>query len=180
MHRVAALALPDVVAFDLAIPAQVFGHRHEGDRYAFDVCAPSAGLAPSTTVFSVYAEHGLDALAGADTIIVPGYAPHDAPPDPVLEALQRAATRGARMVSTCTGAFALAAAGLLDGQRATTHWYSAGELAGRHPKVEVDADVLYIADRGVRSSAGVAAGIDLCLELVRHSPAGSHTTRADP
>lgn len=167
VHRVVALALPDVVAFDLAIPAQVFGHRDEIDRYAFSVCSPSAGMVPSTTGFAVHAPLGLDALARADTVIVPGYAPHDAPETSVLKALRSAAARGVRMVSVCTGAFALAAAGLLDGRRATTHWRDAAQLAARHPNVEVDADVLYLDDGAVATSAGVAAGIDLCLHLVR-------------
>ncbi len=167
MHRVVALALPEVVVFDLAIPAQVFGHRDEIDRYDFSVCSPTPGLVPSTTGFAVHAPSGLDALAGANTVIVPGYAPHDAPEPPVLAALRSAAARGVRVVSVCTGAFALAAAGLLDGRRATTHWRDATQLAARHPNVEVDADVLYLDDGAVATSAGVAAGIDLCLHLVR-------------
>jgi transcriptional regulator GlxA family with amidase domain len=166
MHRVVALALPDVVAFDLAIPAQVFGHRDEAD-YAFAVCAAQAGPVPSTTGFPVQAPSGLEALSRADTVVVPGYAPHDPPAPDVVDALRTAADRGARMVSVCTGAFALAAAGLLDGRRATTHWRDATELAARHPAVEVDADVLYVDEGQVLTSAGVAAGIDLCLHLVR-------------
>lgn len=168
MHRVVALALPEVVAFDLSIPAQVFGHRDEQDRYSFAVCAPRAGLVPSTTGFSIHAPLGLAALKSADTVIVPGYGPSDEPPPAVLHALQAAASRGARVVSVCTGAFALAAAGLLDGRRATTHWRAAAELAARYPHVEVDADVLYLDDGQVATSAGIAAGIDLCLHLVRN------------
>jgi transcriptional regulator GlxA family with amidase domain len=154
-----ALALPEVVAFDLSIPAQVFGHRDERDRYSFAVCAAEAGLVPSTTGFSILAPMGLVALRSADTVIVPGYAPSDEPPPAVLHALQTAASRGARVVSVCTGAFALAAAGLLDGRRATTHWRAAAELAARYPRVEVDADVLYVDDGRVATSAGIAAGI---------------------
>ncbi len=166
VHRVVALILPRVVAFDLAIPAQVFGHRDEIDRYAFSVCSEVAGLVPSTTGFAVHAPLALDAVALADTVVVPGYAPHDEPAPPVLEALRTAATRGARVVSVCTGAFALAAAGLLDGRRATTHWRDADQLATRHPDVDVDPNVLYLDDGSVATSAGVAAGIDLCLHLV--------------
>ena len=164
MHRVVAVALPEVVAFDLTIPAQVFGHRDERERYSFTVAAEQAGPVPSTTGFAVHAPHGLEALATADTVIVPGYAP---PSPPVREALRSAARRGARVVSVCTGAFALAAAGLLDGLRPTTHWRDAGELAARHPDVDVDPDVLYVDAGAVMTSAGVAAGIDLCLHLVR-------------
>jgi transcriptional regulator GlxA family with amidase domain len=164
---VIALALPDVVTFDLAIPSQVFGHRDERDRYAFTVCAPEVGVVPSTTGLPVHAAAGLEALEHADTVVVPGYAPHDLPAPDVLDALRAAAVRGARVVSVCTGAFALAAAGLLDGRRATTHWRDAGELAARHLDVDVDPDVLYVDTGPVMTSAGVAAGIDLCLHLVR-------------
>lgn len=167
MHRVVTLALGDVVAFDLSIPAQIFGHRDERERYSFTVAAQQAGLVPSTTGFAVHAPAGLDALASADTVVVPGFAPHDIPAPPVLDALRSAAARGARVLSVCTGAFALAAADLLDGRRATTHWQAAGELAVRHPAVLVDPDVLYVAEGPVMTSAGVSAGIDLCLHLVR-------------
>ena len=167
MHRVVALALPDVVAFDLAVPAQVFGHRDEVDRYAFSVCSEVPGTVPSTTGFSLHAPHGLDALTAADTVVVPGYAPHEPPAPSVLDALRAAAARGTRVVSVCTGAFALAAAGLLDGRKATTHWQNAAELAARHPNIDVDPDVLYVDDGAVATSAGVAAGIDLCLHVVR-------------
>jgi len=125
------------------------------------------GLVPSTTGFAVQARVGPAELARADTVVVPGYAPYDAPSPAVLAALRRATGRGARMVSVCTGAFALAAAGLLDGRRATTHWRDAAELAARHPAVHVDADVLFVDDGAVLTSAGVAAGIDLRLHLVR-------------
>jgi transcriptional regulator GlxA family with amidase domain len=167
VHRIVVLALTEVVAFDLAIPAHVFGHRDERDHYSFAICASEAGLVPSTTGYAVQAAFGLEALNGADTVVVPGYAPHAEPPGPVLEALCSAADRGARVVSVCTGAFALAAAGLLDGRRATTHWKDADELAARYPAVDVDADVLYVDAGPVLTSAGVAAGIDLCLHLVR-------------
>ncbi len=166
VHRVIALALPDVVAFDLAIPAQVFGHRTERKRYRFSVCAADPGPVPSSTGFAVHADHGLEALASADTIVVPGYWPHEHPGDPVISALRAAAARGARLVSVCTGAFALAAAGLLDDRRATTHWHDAAELAARHPRVQVDPDVLWVDEGQILTSAGVAAGIDLCLHLI--------------
>lgn len=162
-----ALVLADVVAFDLAIPAQVFGHRDERARYTFTTAGATPGPVASTSGYQVQAQRGLDALAGADTVVVPGYAPHEPPPDAVIEGLRAAAERGARVVSVCTGAFALAAAGLLDGRSATTHWRDAGELAALYPQVCVDADVLYVDAGPVLTSAGVAAGIDLCLHLVR-------------
>lgn len=167
MHRIVALALPQVAAFDLAIPAQIFGHEDQHDRYSFALAAETAGMVPSTTGFAVQAPLGLEALLLADTVIVPGYTPHDPPSLQVQEALRAAAGRGARMVSVCTGAFALAAAGLLDGRGATTHWHHADELAARYPTIEVNADVLYVDAGAVLTSAGVAAGIDLCLHLLR-------------
>lgn len=167
MHRVVALALPDVVAFDLAIPAQVFGHEDERERYSFRVCAAQPGLVPTTSGYSIQAPDGLDALLSADTVVVPGYAPLNDPPGEVCEALSQAAANGTRVVSVCTGAFALAAAGLLEGKRATTHWKNAERLQTLYPGVAVDADVLYIDQGSVSTSAGVAAGIDLCLYLVR-------------
>lgn len=167
MHTIVALALPDVVAFDLAIPAQMFGHRSERERYRFHVCTPVPGSVPSSTGFAVQADHGLAALRTADTVVVPGYWPHEHPGEPVVTALQAAATRGARMVSVCTGAFALAEAGLLDGRRATTHWNEAADLAARYPRVQVNPDVLWVDEGQILTSAGVAAGIDLCLHLVR-------------
>ncbi|MFI6388086.1 helix-turn-helix domain-containing protein [Nonomuraea sp. NPDC050540] len=163
MHRVVALALPSVVAFDLAIPAEVFG----GEEYSFAVCARAPGPVPATTGFEIAVAHGLDALLEADTVVVPGYAPLDEPAEPVLEALRTAAARGARMVSVCTGAFALAAAGLLDGLPATTHWMDAPALAARYPAVEVNPGKLYAGAGNVLTSAGFAAGIDMCLHLVR-------------
>jgi transcriptional regulator GlxA family with amidase domain len=176
-HRVAVLALPNTVAFDLSIPAQIFGHRDEHDRYRLTVCGIEAGSVPTTTGFDIVASNGLEALKRADTVIVPGFRPLDAPAEPALDALCRAADRGARMVSICTGAFGLAAAGLLDGRRATTHWRDAGDLARRFPAVSVDPDVLYIDEGPVLTSAGVAAGIDLCLHLVRLDYGSEHATR---
>jgi transcriptional regulator GlxA family with amidase domain len=165
-HRVAALVVNEVVAFDLAIPAQVFGR--EPDLYDWAVCAPEAGPVPAETGFDVLVPHGLAALKQADTIIVPGIGDNawPLPPEP-LAALREAKGRGARVASICTGAFVLAAAGLLDGRRAATHWRYAGLLAREFPAVQVDADVLYVDDGDVLTSAGVAAGIDLCLHMVR-------------
>ena len=176
-HRVAVLALPATVAFDLAIPAQIFGHRDERDRYRMTVCGVEAGSVETTTGFDIVATAGLEALKSAHTVVVPGFRPLDPPPQPALDALCRAAGRGARMVSICTGAFGLAAAGLLDGHRATTHWRDADELARRFPAVAVDPDVLYVDEGKILTSAGVAAGIDLCIHLVRMDYGSEHATR---
>ena len=167
MHSVVALALPAVEAFDLAIPAQVFGDHSQAGRYTFTVCAPAPGLVPSTTGYAINAGHGLETLAAADTVVVPGFLPLDDPGQEVCSALRQAAARGARVVSVCTGAFALASAGLLDHRRATTHWQHAGQLAARYPAVKVDPDVLWVDEGAVLTSAGLAAGIDLCVQLVR-------------
>ncbi|HEX7301902.1 GlxA family transcriptional regulator [Lentzea sp.] len=172
-HVVAVLALDGVVGFDLAIPCQVFGlTRLPGGDYPYQVRV--CGTAPSVTAtaggvgyYRIEAPHGLDAAEDAGTIVVPGITyRRDVPPE-VVELLRSAAARGARTVSICTGAFALAEAGLLTGRRATTHWAAAAELARRHPDVEVDADALYVGEGRVFTSAGVAAGLDLCLHLVR-------------
>ncbi len=164
-HAVAVLALPKVVAFDLAIPVHVL--QRPGSGYAVTVCAARAGRVATTTGYEIVATAGLDAVAAADTVIVPGFEAEAEPSPAVLRALQRAHARGARVVSICTGAFALAAAGILDGRRATTHWHSTALLAARYPRIRVDPDVLYVDEGTVLTSAGVAAGIDLCLHLVR-------------
>lgn len=164
-HRVAVLALPDVVAFDLATPFQLL-QRH----YELTLCATEPGPVQTTSGFPLVADHGLDALAAADTVVVPGFDPRPhgwPPPDTVLDALRAAHARGARMASICTGAFALGAAGLLDGRRVTTHWRAAGTLAQMFPLAHVDPDVLYVDESDLLTSAGVAAGIDLCLHLLR-------------
>ncbi|HVX44647.1 MAG TPA: helix-turn-helix domain-containing protein [Mycobacteriales bacterium] len=163
IHHIAVLALPRVVAFDLTVPVQVFGQDGTG-RYAVTLCTAEPGLVPTTSGFGIEVRAGLGALRRADTVIVPGY-DRGPVPAPVVTALQRAYERGARISSICTGAFALAAAGILDGRRVTTHWQHAPELAQRFPQVRVEPAVLYVDDGPVHTSAGVAAGIDLCLHL---------------
>lgn len=166
VHRVVALAIPDVVAFDLSIPAQVFGHDDERDRYSFTVCAERPGDIPTSTGFSVSARHGLEALRYADTVVVPGFHPHLATPEYAAEALRDAADRGTRIASVCIGAFALATAGLLDGRVATTHWHYADDFRRLHPQVTMKPDVLYVDEGQILTSAGISAGIDLCLYMV--------------
>jgi transcriptional regulator GlxA family with amidase domain len=167
MHKVAILALDTVTTLDLAIPAQVFGYQDEAP-YRVTLCAPRPGYVKTTGGYDVVARAGLGAVVRADTVVVPGFSPVSrAIPDPVLEALRKASGRGTRVVSICIGAFALAAAGLLDGRRATTHWLWADELAERYPAVSVERGVLYVDEGAVLTSAGVASGIDLCLHMVR-------------
>ncbi|WP_329101465.1 helix-turn-helix domain-containing protein [Micromonospora sp. NBC_01699] len=172
-HVIAVLAIEGVVGFDLAIPCQVFGSTRLADGgypYEIRVCGVQSTVSASasgTNYYKIQAPYGLEAAADADTVVVPGLAVPRRAPDTVLEVLRAAAQRGARTVSICTGAFVLAQAGLLDGRRATTHWAAAAELGRRHPGVDVDAAALFTADGLVFTSAGVAAGLDLCLHLVR-------------
>lgn len=171
LHSVAVLVLPDVVAFDTFIATHVFGDKrpHGGvAKYRMVICTPTPGLVPMAVGVPILIQAGLEALAEAGTIVIPGRADADAPVEPaVLEALRAAAARGARIVSICTGAFVLAQAGLLDGRRATTHWAFCELLEERFPDVSVDPRVLYIDDGTVLTSAGMAAGLDLCLHVVR-------------
>jgi transcriptional regulator GlxA family with amidase domain len=169
-HRIAALCLDRVVAFDLATAAEAFdlAWRHSSPAYEFTACAVEPGSVATTTGFTVGDLAGLEAIERAETVIVPGYLDvFEPPPEPALEALRAAATRGARIVSICTGAFALAFAGVLDGRRATTHWFAAAALAEMFPRIDVDPDALYVDEGEVLTSAGLSAGIDLCLHLIR-------------
>ncbi|MET7486754.1 helix-turn-helix domain-containing protein [Streptomyces sp. NPDC005538] len=165
VHRVAVLALDGVTPLDLAIPAQIFSARPE-TSYAMTVCALDRQVT-TTAGFALVAEGGLAQVREADTVIVPGFEPLLTPPTAVLDALAEAHAQGRRVVSICTGAIALAAAGVLDGLRATTHWKHLDELERNFPDVRFERDVLYIDEGQVLTSAGVCCGIDLCLHLVR-------------
>ncbi|MFI8457003.1 GlxA family transcriptional regulator [Kitasatospora sp. NPDC085464] len=165
VHRVAVLALDGVTPLDLAIPAQIFTTRPE-TAYAMDLCALEAKVVTSAG-FALVADGGLEQVRAADTVIVPGFDPVLPLPDAVLDALSGARERGKRVVSICTGAFALAAAGVLDGLHATTHWKHIDEFEQSFPAVMVDRDVLYVDEGDVLTSAGVCCGIDLCLHIVR-------------
>ncbi|MFC9945033.1 helix-turn-helix domain-containing protein [Streptomyces pratensis] len=174
-----ALAVTDgMLHFELSLAYEVFGSdlTHVADPwYSVAVCGPGPVRVGR---FRLEPDGGLDRLPEADTVIVPGWADVDEePPAELVEAVRAAHEAGARVASLCTGAFVLAAAGLLDGRRATTHWAHAQELATRHPRVEVDPDVLYVDDDRVLTSAGKAAAMDLCLHLVRldHGSAVANT-----
>jgi transcriptional regulator GlxA family with amidase domain len=170
-HRVIALCFDGTVAFDLTAPAQAFALAADpagSPFYEFSTCSPGGDEIRTTSGFGITPQAGLEALNAADTIVVPGYAAILAPPPrPALEALAAAAARGARVLSVCTGAFALAHAGLLDGRRATTHWAWAGELAARFPRLTIDPEALFVDEGAVMTSAGLSAGIDLSLHVVR-------------
>ncbi|WP_263169295.1 GlxA family transcriptional regulator [Streptomyces sp. SCSIO ZS0520] len=169
MHTLALLALDQVIPFDLSTPIEVFGRTRLPDGrpgYRVRVCAARPEV--DAGLFRLRAPWGLDGLRGADTVVVPGTAEPAAPlPPEVREALRGAAAEGTRIASICSGTFVLAAAGLLDGLRATTHWLAAAELAAAHPRIEVDPEVLYVDNGQFLTSAGAAAGLDLCLHMIR-------------
>jgi transcriptional regulator GlxA family with amidase domain len=167
-RSVAIAAIAGMLHFELALAAEVFGSAPDalpGPWYDLTVCGSRSVRVGR---FLLEPDCGLDGLARAGTVIVPALTDVTQDPAPELVAAVRAAyTSGARLVSLCTGAFVLAAAGLLDGLRATTHWAHTDELAARFPRVDVDPDVLYVDNGRVLTSAGKAAAMDLCLHLVR-------------
>ncbi|MFF9482289.1 helix-turn-helix domain-containing protein [Streptomyces sp. NPDC014733] len=179
LHQVVALVHAPQPTFELGCAAEVFGTRRPGfpPYYAFRICAPRPGPVATTAGYTLHATAGLSALDGADTVVVPGWAPEAPLPEEIRGALRGAHARGARMVGLCSGAYALAAAGLLDGRRATTHWRRAAHFAARFPRVRMDATVLYIDHGDVATSAGAAAGIDLCLHLVRADHGAGYAAR---
>ncbi|MEV0528013.1 helix-turn-helix domain-containing protein [Streptomyces sp. NPDC050439] len=173
-HRVAVLVRDGVLPMELGLVHQLFGNARsaQGARlYELTTCALTPGLIRTDADFPVHAEHGPEAVAAADTVIVPASHEEDESlrPGELSPALAGAleSASGARIASICTGAFVLAAAGLLDGRRATTHWLSADLFARTFPAVTVDPDVLYVDEGQVLTSAGEAAGIDLCLHMIR-------------
>ncbi|MFS4093970.1 GlxA family transcriptional regulator [Streptomyces sp. AF1A] len=182
MHTVAVLALDGVIPFDLSAPIDTFGWARLPDgRAPYRVRVCSVREEVSAGAFTVRAPYGLDALAEADTIILPGVAePPRTLPAGVAEALRAAAANGTRIASICVGAFLFAATGLLDGLRATTHWRAAGQLAASYPAVTVDPNVLYVDNGQFLTSAGAAAALDMCLHMIRRdfgSAVAAHAAR---
>ncbi|MEU6547846.1 helix-turn-helix domain-containing protein [Streptomyces sp. NPDC046859] len=181
MHTVAILVLDDVVPFDMAAPFQIFSWARlpDGHRpYRVRLCAERPEV--RTEGFALRIDRGLDGLADADTVVVPGTDHSGRPSDAVVAALREAARAGTRIASVCSGAFVLAEAGLLDGLRATTHWMATDELARRFPAVAVEPDVLYVDNGSVLTSAGAAAGLDMCLHMIRRdlgSAVAAHCAR---
>ncbi|GAB2457462.1 transcriptional regulator FtrA [Comamonas humi] len=168
---VAVIVYDGLSLFEYGCAVEVFGlprpELGEG-WYRFAACAAEPGVLRGAGGIQIQPAAGLELLPQARTIIVPGWRGIDAPvPERLSEALRQAHAGGARILSICTGAFVLAAAGLLDGRRATTHWRHAPALAARYPRVQVQADVLYVDAGSILTSAGSAAGIDLCLHLIR-------------
>jgi AraC family transcriptional activator FtrA len=167
---VAVIAYDGLCMFEFGIAVEIFGlprPEFSFPWYRFAVVGADRGALRATGGVSVVAPASLRKLASARTIIIPGWCDrHEPPPATLLHALKRAHRRGARLVSICSGAFVLAATGLLNGRRATTHWRYARELAARYPEIEVDPNVLYVEAGNILTSAGSAAGIDACLYLV--------------
>lgn len=167
MHTIGVVAVENAIAFDLATPIEVFEWTRDarGQRpYRVIVCGPPSDAGP----LHLAPGHSLDSLSEADTVIVPGSrTPARAQPPEILSALRAAHRRGARIASICVGAFTLAQAGLLDGRAATTHWQAAGLFRALFPTVELTPEHMFQHDGGIHTSAGAAAGLDLCLDLIR-------------
>ncbi|MFE2285625.1 GlxA family transcriptional regulator [Streptomyces sp. NPDC059443] len=175
MHRVAVLALEGVPPFELGMPSRVFGNAYDdagNGLYEVTVCTADGQPVTSDAGFTIGVSAGPEALAAADTVIIPPTHAMDELtrgeplPQPLADALALIRP-GTRIVSICTGSYVLAAAGLLDGRPATTHWFKAAEFQRAFPRVKLDPDVLFVDDGDILTSAGVAAGIDLLLHLVR-------------
>ena len=179
-HLVAVVAFDGVVLGDLATPLEIFGLVRSADGrrcYEVRICSHRSQVESEHVTLKV--PWRLSSVKRADTVIVPGIDNIDRPvPEELLRALRAALKRRARVASICTGAFVLAQTGALDGLKATTHWLVAQELARRHPAIDVNPDVLYVDNGNVLTSAGAAAGMDLCLHLVRRDLGAEVAARA--
>ncbi|QLY33835.1 helix-turn-helix domain-containing protein [Nocardia huaxiensis] len=170
MRKVVALALDGLITYDLTCVVQAFrwcpGKDGEPLAFRLDTCGVRPGRVETPDGFAIHVDHGLEALTDADIVVVPGRLPGPVPSE-VLDALRAASARGATMVSICIGAFVLAEAGILDGRPATTHWAFCADFARAYPAVRLDSGALYVDDGDVLTSAGLSAGWDLCLHIVR-------------
>lgn len=169
-HRVAVVVFDRLSLFEFGIACEVFGLPRPDINpwYSFVVCSADSAPVQALGGITINVQRGIRSVESAGTIVIPGWRDiHERPDGRLIRAMQRAARRGARIASLCSGAFVLAAAGLLDGKRATTHWRYAKSLAEEYPKVRVDPHVLYVDEGNILTAAGSAAGIDLCLHLVR-------------
>jgi transcriptional regulator GlxA family with amidase domain len=170
LRNVSIVVLPDAAVFELGVLCELFGYDRTAEglpAYDFAVCSPDGGPVRTHAGFSISPSHDLKPVADADLVAVVPYDVDREPPAEVLQALRDARDRGAWVMSVCTGAFALGAAGLLDDRRCTTHWRHTDALARRYPAAKVDPDVLYVADGKILTSAGTAASVDAGLHLVR-------------
>lgn len=182
-HIVAVVVFDGIVPSDFTLPCEVFRRvQLESDQPGYEVKVCGVTREVKTDLFTITPRYTLATLRHADTIILPGVADIDQEvPPPLVRAVCKAAKRGARIASVCTGAFIFAATGLLDGARATTHWLAAAELARRYPTIEVDPNVLYVDNGKLLTSAGAVAGLDLCLHMVRcdyGAAVAAHVARA--
>ena len=170
-HHVAIVAYDGLCTFEFGCAIELFAlERPElGVRwYSHAVCAVEPGPLRAMGGLTVHVPLGLDALAHADTIVIPGWRDRtEAPPAALVDALRAAHARGARICSICSGAYVLAYAGLLDGRQATTHWRYLDDLHARFPRIGIDPSALYVEEDGIVTSAGSAAGLDMLLHLVR-------------
>ncbi|MFD6973090.1 GlxA family transcriptional regulator [Streptomyces sp. NPDC059979] len=186
MHRIAVLALDGVPPFELGIPSRVFGNAYDEDGaplYELTVCTADGQPVTSDAGFTIGVSAGPEALAAADTVIIPptdsmDELVHGAPLSQALADALAGIRPGTRIVSLCTGSYVLAAAGLLDGRPATTHWLHALEFQRGFPRVRLDEDVLFVDDGDILTSAGVAAGVDLCLYMIRRDHGSAVANRA--
>lgn len=171
LRDVVALVGAEIHPFELGVVCEVFGldrSRQGLPSFDFAVCTGQPQPIPATGGLTIQPSHGLERAGTADLIAIPAWETTGAPPEPELvDVLHAAVARGATVLSVCSGAFLLAAAGLLQGRRATCHWYHADELVERFPDIALDEDRLYVEDGPVVTSAGTAAGIDACLHIVR-------------
>ncbi|WP_275426211.1 GlxA family transcriptional regulator [Nocardia arizonensis] len=184
-HHVAVLALDPVIGFDMTIPPTILGAAVGADgaaRYRVDICGLDTAGVRSTAGYTIVPDHGPELLAQADTVIVPGTRMtgprRDGTAGPELIEALATIRPGTRIMSICTGAFVLAAAGLLDGRRATTHWAWADAFRALYPRVLLDENLLFIEDGDICTSAGLAAGIDVCLHIIRADHGSEIANRA--
>lgn len=168
-HRIAVIAPSPVSMFNLAIPELLFAKVEVdgGPGYELVVCTPEPGPITTTGGLDLHVGRGLDAVRDADTVLVAGTGQRYVPDPATVTAVREAAAAGKRIASICSGAFVLAEAGLLDGRSATTYWELADELSKRYPALDLKGDVLYVQDGQIMTSSGYAAGIDLCLHIIR-------------
>ncbi|HEU4348965.1 MAG TPA: helix-turn-helix domain-containing protein [Actinoplanes sp.] len=170
LRKVAVIALPGVAVFELGVMCELFGSDRTADGlpgYEFALCSPGGRPVATEQGFTVSPDHDLAAADDADLVAIVPYDTSRQPPAEVLDALRHAHDRGAWVMSVCTGAFALGAAGLLDNRRCTTHWRHTDRLADDFPAAKVDPNVLYVADDNILTSAGTAASVDAGLHLIR-------------
>jgi AraC family transcriptional regulator, transcriptional activator FtrA len=183
-RTVAVVAFDGLALFEFAIACEIFGYpdptelgESAASWYQLSVCSPDRSPVTLDNGLTMSVAQSLATLRRAGTVVVPACDTAGSAPPEVLAALRAAHARGARIVSLCTGAFVLAAAGLLDGRRVTTHWAESAQLAHDYPAVTVDPDVLYLDDGDILTSAGSAAGVDLCLHVVRSDYGAEVATR---